>query len=142
MGVDFIGYFVVFCVLMNAGLPFNMENFFTPWATVCFSWRTMFSWREFTKARPSDSDLLIIPILEANLNVTEFIKVLIRKLRSSCESHLLVQYLNILLSEDEKTDSVSAKKLSVLTLNIISLSAQVKIIKEGSNILPYDTIVC
>jgi hypothetical protein len=101
----------------------------------------MFSRREFTKARPSDSDLLIIPILEANLNVTEFIKVLIRKLRSSCESHLLVQYLNILLSEDE-TESVSAKKFSVLTLNIISLSAQVKIIKESSNILPYDTIIC
>jgi hypothetical protein len=53
-----------------------------------------------------------------------------------------MKYLNTLLSEDE-TDSVSAKELSVLTLNINSLSAQVQIIKDGSNkILPYDTIVC
>ena len=35
-----------------------------------------------------------------------------------------MQYLNILLSEDE-TDGVSAKELSVLTLNINSLSTQV-----------------
>jgi len=30
MGVDFIECFVVFCMVMNTGLPFNMENLFTP----------------------------------------------------------------------------------------------------------------
>jgi len=50
--------------------------------------------------------------------------------------------LIILLSENE-TDSVSAKEISVLTFNINSLSTQVQIIKDGSNIiLPYDAIVC